>query len=321
MENVKVVHGILKTMKDNLAGVRDIIDQWERPMIERKTKPMEKEEFERTFKSLCNTNYAEIKESGNEIHRYLEETKNALEMSSSSSTSADWTCYLEFVNDLVVKGLTASVMASFKFLLDQIDPVSIQKEGRLPLFEIMLDLNSTDGLLFQSPLGNVDDKTGMSDLIDNVFGSIFHISTLFKRVDSEGTYLKEIQSDLATTSVLSTLSDTIASNDEKCLELQNDFHKYSHFWTTDLTSYFKDFCKDATISTGHGSNLLDLTKFENAIQQCIDAQTEVAKAKSPVDIGWLRIDVTPAKRQVSIFATKWINMYTSHMRESITTTR
>lgn len=320
MENVKVVHGILKTMKDNLAGVRDIIDQWERPMIERKTKPMEKEEFERTFKSLCNTNYAEIKESGNEIHRYLEETKNALQMSSSSSTSADWTCYLEFVNDLVVKGLTASVMASFKFLLDQIDPVSIQKEGRLPLFEIMLDLNSTDGLLFQSPLGNVDNKTGMSDLIDNIVGSIFHISTLFKRVDSEGTYLKEIQSDLATTSVLSTLSDMIASNDEKCLELQNDFHKYSHFWTTDLTSYFKDFCEDATISTEHGSNLLDLTKFENAIQQCIDAQTEVAKAKSPVDIGWLRIDVTPAKRQVSIFATKWINMYTSHMRESITTT-
>lgn len=38
-----------------------------------------------------------------------------------------------------------------------------------------------------------------------------------------------------------------------------------------------------------------------------------------LSIGWLRIDITPAKREVSLFATKWINLFTSHMRESIMT--
>eukprot|EP00984_Skeletonema_dohrnii_P005277 scaffold1843_cov107-Skeletonema_dohrnii-CCMP3373.AAC.8 len=319
MEQVKIVHGVLKTMQDNLSTMKDIIAQWERPMIERKTKPMEKEEFERTFKSLCNTNYAEITESGNNIHHVLEETNKVLHVSSTESTD-DWRCYIEFVNDLIVQGLSASAMASLQFLVDQIDPVSIQKERRLPLFEIELDLNDSDGLNFQPPLGNASDKTGMSDLIDSIVGSIFHISTLFKRVDSDGTYMAEIQSDAAVSSVVSALSNVVAANDEKCLVLQKDFDKYSHLWTTDLKSYFKDFCEDATIVTEHGSNLLDLSKFEEAIQKCIDAQTEVVKAKSPVDIGWLRINVTPAKRQVSIFATKWINMYTSHMRESIINT-
>ncbi|KAL7445854.1 hypothetical protein ACHAXM_010428 [Skeletonema potamos] len=320
MEEVKVVHGVLKTMQDNLAAIKDIIDHWKRPMIERKTKPMEKEDFERTFRSHCNTNYNEIKESGNEIHHFLEETSKVLHVSCNDST--DWRCYVEFINSLIVQGLSASVLASLRFLLDQIDPVSIQKERRLPLFEIELNLNCFDGLHFQPPLGKVADKTGMSDLIDNIVGSICHISTLFVRVDdsSEGSYLKEIQSDLAVGSVVSALSDVVVANDEKCLVLQKDLDKYSYLWTTDLTSYFKDFCEDATIVTEHGSKLMDLTKFEDAIQKCIDAQTEVAKVKSPVDVGWLRINVTPAKRQISIFATKWINMYTSHMCESIIST-
>ncbi|KAK1747721.1 hypothetical protein QTG54_001684 [Skeletonema marinoi] len=231
MEQVKIVHGVLKTMQDNLSTMKDIIAQWERPMIERKTKPMEKEEFERTFKSLCNTNYAEITESGNKIHHVLEETNKVLHVSSTESTD-DWRCYIEFVNNLTVQGLSASAMASLQFL------------------------------------------TGMSDLIDSIVGSIFHISTLFKRVDSDGTYLTEIQSDAAVSSVVSTLANVVAANDEKCLVLQKDFDKYSHLWTTDLKSYFKDFCEDATIVTEHGSNLLDLTKFEEAIQKCIDAQTE-----------------------------------------------
>ncbi len=41
-----------------------------------------------------------------------------------------------------------------------------------------------------------------------------------------------------------------------------------------------------------------------AIQKYIEVQADMAKAQSPCDIGWLRIDITPAKRDVSLFATK-----------------
>ena len=47
-------------MKDNLSTVQDIVKQWDRPMFERKTKPMEREEFERIFKSMQALNFSNI---------------------------------------------------------------------------------------------------------------------------------------------------------------------------------------------------------------------------------------------------------------------
>ena len=317
MEQVKVVHGILKTMKNNLSSVQDIANKWDRPMIERKTKPMEKEEFERTFKSMQASNFSKIKEDGDQIHSLVKETSNVLRV---SNGSAEWKCYVEFVSSVIVNGLSAAIMTSLEFLLDQINPDSIRRDGRLPLFEIMLVVNGTDGINFQPPVGHDATKIGMTDMIDNVIGSFFQISTLFKRLDTDGTYLGEMHSDLAINSVLALLSDAIVTNDNKCHDLKKNFDKYSYLWETDLSSYFKDFCDSATIVTKHGTRLLDLDKFDKAIQKCVEAQADVAKAQSPCDIGWLRIDITPAKRDVSLFATKWINLFTSHMRGSIVAT-
>ena len=317
MEQVKIVHDILKTMKDNLAAVQDIVQKWDKPMIERKTKPMEKEEFQRSFKALKTSSHSDIKEAGKQIHTLLKETNKVLRVSNASS---DWRCYVEFVNSVVVEGLSKAIMTSLEFLLDQIDPESIKRDGRLPLFEIHLNLKASSGITFQPPLGYTSDKKGMTDMIDNIVGSFFQISTLFKRLDAEGTYMREVHSDLTINSVLALLSDAIATNNEKCYELKRTFDKYSYLWETDLASYFEKFCEDATIVTEHGTKLLDLEKFDKAIQKCVDAQTEVAKAKSPADIGWLRVDITPAKREVSLFATKWIKLFTTHMHESIITT-
>jgi hypothetical protein len=61
MDQVKIMHDILKTMKDNLAAVQDIVKKWDKPMISRKTKPMENEEFERSFKALKATYHSDIK--------------------------------------------------------------------------------------------------------------------------------------------------------------------------------------------------------------------------------------------------------------------
>ncbi|KAL7489135.1 hypothetical protein ACHAW6_014715 [Cyclotella cf. meneghiniana] len=316
-EQVKVVHGIMKTMKDNLAAMQDIIKKWDRPMIERKTKPMEKDEFDRSFKALTTTSHSDIKAAGKQIHSLMKETNKVLRVSNSSS---DWRFYVEFVNSMVVEGLSQAIKTSLDFFLDQIDPEAIKRDGLLPLFEIQLVLEDSKVMAFQPPLGYTAHKNGMSDVIDNIVGSFFQISSLFKRLDAEGTYIREMHSDLSINSVLALLSDVISTNNKKCHELKKTFDKYSYLWETDLSSYFKKFCEDATIVTKNGTKLLDLDKFDKAIQQCVDAQTEVAKAKSPVDIGWLRIDITPAKREVSLFASKWISLITSHMRESIIST-
>jgi hypothetical protein len=71
IEQVKVVHGILNIMKHNLSAVQDIANKWDWPMIERKTNPMEKVEFERTFKYMQASNFSKIKEDGDQIQSVL----------------------------------------------------------------------------------------------------------------------------------------------------------------------------------------------------------------------------------------------------------
>ena len=277
---------------------------------------MEREEFERTFRSMKGSIDDEIKDDGKHIHALVKETNKVLRV---SNASADWRCYVEFVNSVVVDGLSTAILTSLEFLLDQVDSETIRRDGKLPLFEVMLVLNGPGGLEFDPPLGHDSTASGrgMTDMIDGIVGSFFQISTLFKRLDNDGTYIKEIHSDLEITSVLSLLSEAVADNDDKCDELRRTFDKYAYLWETDLASHFEDFCRNATVVTEHGTELLDLEKFDEAIQKCVDAQNEIAKTPSPADIGWLRVDITPAKREISLVATKWINMFTSHMRDSI----
>ncbi|KAL7443397.1 hypothetical protein ACHAXH_005661 [Discostella pseudostelligera] len=317
MEQVKVVHGILKTMKDNLGAVQGIANKWKRPMFERKTKPMAKEEFERAFKATQAVNFSSIRDAGKQIHVLVNETNKVLRV---SSASADWRCYIEFINTVVVNGLTAAVLVSLEFLLDQIDQESIRRDGRLPLFEIMVVLSGEGGIEFMPPLGHNANKTGMSDMIDDIVGTFLNISTLLKRLDAEGTFIGEMRSDSAVNRVMALLSDAIVANDAKCNDLKKTFDKYAYLWETDLNSYFKEFCENATIVTSNGTRLLDLEKFDKEIRKCVEAQADVAKVQSPIDIGWLRIDITPAKRDISLCASKWINLFTSHMRGSIITT-
>lgn len=316
MEQAKVVHGKLQTMKVNLGVVQDIANKWKRPMLERKTKPMVKEEFERVFKSTQAVAFSNIRDAGKQIHSLLKETKGEI----LANASTDWKSYIEFVNNVVVDGLTSAVMVSLRFLLAQIDQESIRRDGRLPLFEVMLVLSGANGIDFQPPLGHNAEKNGMTDMIDDIVSSFLHVSTLINRLDAEGSFNREIHTDVAVNSVLASLSDAIAINDEKCIALKKTFDKYAYLWDTDLTSYFKEFCENATIVTDKGTRLLDLEKFDKEIKKCAEAQVDVAKAQSPIDIGWLRIDITPVKRDISLCASKWISLFTSHMRGTIITT-
>ena len=88
-------------------------------------------------------------------------------------------------------------------------------------------------------------------------------------------------------------------------------------WTTDLPKYFANFCEEATVTTESGTELLNLEKFDNAITENINVQKAATKFKSPTDIGWLRNDTTPAKQHISLYATKWINMLTRHMLNTV----
>ena len=318
MSHVRKFHGILKTMKDNIKGIEDILDSWDKPMIDRKAKPVDIEEYQRSLKILRSNKYSEIKDSGKKIHTFLKETNKVLRV---SNASPDWRCYTEFVNGIVIYGLTKTVTTSLKYLFDQIDLETIQKSGKMPLLELKLELNQSDNKLdFSPPLNRDNNGKGVYDMLDNILGSFLQMSTLFKRLDAEGSYMREMHYDITISGYMSSIFESLDESHAMSHQLKEKFEKYSYLWETDLKEYFTTFCDDATIITEHGAKLLRLDKFEKAIQNCMEVQEVISKFRSPVDIGWLRVDITPAKQKVSIYATKWIEMFTKHMLDNVIST-
>lgn len=51
-------------MNTNLANIKNVLRTWDRPLMERKPKPVDRDEFERAHKGIKSSRYAEIKEGG-----------------------------------------------------------------------------------------------------------------------------------------------------------------------------------------------------------------------------------------------------------------
>jgi len=217
MGQVEIVHQVLKTMKDNFSNVESLMVKWDRPLMERKVKPVEKDELERMVKAIRTSRYAEIKDSGKQIHNLLKESNKILRV---SNASLNWRAYVDFVNNVVIDGLSTSITTSLEYLLNQIDPVVITKEEKLPLLELKLTLEGDGGVKFTPPLGYADGK-GIRDMIDGIVGSFLQMSTLFKRLDADGTYMREMHTDIDVSNYTAMLTETLQENEEQCSALKD----------------------------------------------------------------------------------------------------
>ena len=234
MEQVTVVNEIVKKMKDNLRSINDQLRTYNKPLLQRKAKPIAKDEFEKEHKNYVKERYTEIKEGGKVIQTMVKDTNKELRVSNASN---DWRSYVDFVNNVVVDGLSNIVQTSLSYLYDQISPELIAKEDLKPIIEVKLDLLSfrnDDGLRFDEirflPDLLESNGKGIRDLVNNWIGSFLNISTLFKRLDNEGTYLREMHSDQNVRMYLAVIYETLAENESKCMNVKVLYEKHSHLW-------------------------------------------------------------------------------------------
>ena len=340
MNQITKVDGILVTIKNNFATIQDIIASWNSPLFERKNKPVEKEDYEHSCKNFCSKRMAAIKDSGKQIHSLVRNTNKVLCI---SKASADWKSYLSFINALIIEGLSAAVVTSLEFLLRQMDSGTISRTGRLPMLRVVMDLQrGSSGAggrkdveehpylgftprlarIRSNLVGGISSKSqsGVRELVDDMIESMMQISTLVKRLDSDGTYMKELHVDPKVKGYISLLHGIMEDNESQSLLLQRQFEEYSHLWSVHLPSYFSTFASEATITTESGAVILNLNKYEALIEKCRKVQDAVATFESFVDIGWLRIDTNPAKQQISMCASTWIDTIKTYVLNSVVKT-
>eukprot|EP01041_Mallomonas_annulata_P000386 gene386-700_t len=320
MEQVTAASEVVRTMKENMRKINEQLAGYNKPLMQRKSKPVVKDEFEREHKNLIKERYTDIKEGGKAIHVMVKDTNKVLRVSNASN---DWRAYVDFINNVVVHGLADVIYTSLDYIYDQINPDVIAKEDKMPMIEIKLDLISVrndDGrheeVRFVPDLLEANGK-GIRDLVNGWIGSFFNIATLFKRLDNDGTYLREMHNDHNVCMLLAVINECLSENENKCFAVKDMYDKYRYLWATDMTDYFNKFRDDAQIITENGQSLLDLKKFDDAITRYEGIREAIQQLVSPVDVGWLRINTQPIKSQLMTWTSKWIDMFMSSLKTTL----
>ena len=241
-----------------------------------------------------------------------------------SNASSDWRAYVDFVNNVVVDGLAKIVYTSLDFLFEQVDADTIVKNDTLPMIEVKLDLVSVkqDGLRQEEvqfiPALETAGGKGIRDLVNSWIGSFFNVSTQFKRLDNEGNYLREMHGDYSVMMLMSVINETLESNEKSCLDVKAQYDEHSYLWLTNMEEFFEDFKATNVITRESGLVTLDTAKYEEALTKYEKIRESIQQLQSPVDIGWLRINTQPIKSELIKWASRWIDLFTNHLKDTLT---
>lgn len=99
------------------------------------------EELDSTHASLVGPRLEDIKNHGRDIHKLMKETADYLKP---DKKSQNWIAYVDYVNGLVIQGITEGIDASLKFLSDQISIPYNKHHGHPPMFLCSVNLQDRE---------------------------------------------------------------------------------------------------------------------------------------------------------------------------------
>jgi len=92
--------------------------KWEKPLFERKNKPMYPDDLESTHLASVMPRLEDIRTHGKEIHKLMKDTSDNIKP---DKKSEKWLSYVDYVNGLIIEGITRGINCSMQFLSDQIN--------------------------------------------------------------------------------------------------------------------------------------------------------------------------------------------------------
>jgi dynein heavy chain len=353
MEQVTECHEIYATLKANLKEIQSTLDEWcKSPLINMQTKPESIDDFQRRQKSVKQGKYLEVKEGGQHIHKLL---KHSGEVLKGSCSALSWRSYIDFANDIVVEGLASLIRLSLQYVRERVDSTEKKKwedakddahqvyEKCGPVLEISLTL-AKGQVIFKPSVVSTEDGKGVRDVVDEWTSSFLNIATIMKRLDTDGTFMREMHQDPEFQFLLASLTNSLAISEKACREFQDSYESLSYLWLSDMEKQFQLFVNDSWIEVkGEGDTpaavqpkkggaeeegapaapedevvkVLDLKRFDEVICKYVSVQERINAMASPTDVAWLRVNSQPIKQEMSKWCSKWICQYTNHLHDEV----
>jgi dynein heavy chain len=345
MDIVKEVDELVKKMKDNVNKMHELMAKWEKPLFERKMKPLAPEDLEQTHQSLVMPRLEDIRNHGKEIHKLMKDTADNIKP---DKKSANWLSYVDYVNGLVVEGITTGIHASMSYLADQISIPFNRHNNLPPMFDVKVDLRDRM-VLFDPSIGCNSRQTGIRDILQKIIDDFISLSIQMPRLDTNsGDYLVEIKDQFQLFGAMQILSNHFKDIEGATSEFLGQYEGKSFLWEETLQESFNAFLdtgidpreqkhvkindddeeeEDETfgwmaekILDGVQTKKPGLEAFDEKITFLIKIRDEIQEAslKPTVDIGWLRVNATPLIKELEKTATEWIAAYTGFLLDNTT---
>ena len=318
----------LKLLKSKVEQVQDILKEWaEVPLLERKDfKPMSLENFQARYEEHRAARQNIIMEDGRKIHEALATSFEALRNISKASDA--WRSYVQYVNNIVVEGLCATIGNSLQYLLDLLDP-NVKKEEMDSMLEIFLRLEATSTARGQQEDAEFspylqdpgDGSPSIEGHLESWFRDFMHVSTLLGgRIDTgSGDYLQDMQSNKKLQQLMQESRRLLQENFRRCLEFRGIFLEMSFLWKEDDHESFEQFLLEAPKENAD-SDEPSLAAFEERIAYFEGIQKRIGNLKKVEDIGWLQVDASPLKNALSSLSGKWRNNFTDYLHSRVRNT-
>lgn len=283
----------------------------------------------------------DVRTHGREIHKQLKDTVEHIKPDRKSPT---WISYVDYVNSLVIGGITEAVCASMGFLADQISIPYNKHHQLLPIFDIRVDLQDRD-VIFDPPIGHSPKGNGIRDIIQKIIDDFVSLSTQLARLDTNtGDYLPEVKDQFqvfgATNHVSKQFQEILNATDE----FLATYSDKSFLWEKTLEEDFEAFLDTGTdpreqrhvkinedgeeeedetfkwmaekILAGVKTKQPSLEKFHEKITMLTGIKHEINEMKPSIDIGWLRVNATPLIKELQNTIVLWIDTYINFLLDN-----
>jgi dynein heavy chain len=343
MTIVSDVDELVKKMKDNVKKMQEMMSRWEKPLFDRKMKPLYPEDLEQTHQSLVMPRLEDIRNHGKEIHKLMKDTAENIKPDKKSPT---WHAYVDYVNGLVIEGITTGINASMGFLADQISIPYNRQHGYPPMFDIKVDLRDRE-VVFDPSIQSNSRGTGIRDILQKIIDDFVSIAIQMARLDTNsGDYLVEIKDQFQLFGAMQVISKHFRDIELATNEFIGQYQDKEFLWKETLEESFQAFLdtgvdpreqehkklnddgeeeEDETfgwmadrVLVGVQTKKPGLDAFDERITFLTSIRNEIAEMKTSVDIGWLRVNATPLIKELQNTVSQWIDTYTSFLLDNTT---
>jgi len=172
MAVVSDVDDLVRKMKENVKKMQEYMEAWKKPLFERKMKPLPPEDLQQTHESLVMPRLEDIRNQGKEIHKLMKDTAENIRP---DKKSPSWLSYVDYVNGLVIDGISHGIEASMLFLADQISIPYNRHHGYPALFDIKVDLQDSD-VVFDPTIESNAHENGIRDILQIIVNDFVSIA-------------------------------------------------------------------------------------------------------------------------------------------------